>query len=627
MNPHILKVFPLALSLLATPPLAQILTPTAVDSLVVTEDLMVRRDAPPASTGDSLLRDESGDVHYIVDLHRGSEAAFEGRGLAPPDDGFASWHKTPARHLVRQVEQDFGVRATSISSWAGLGFTAYLSPEEVERLRRDSRVERITPDAIAVLSGPLWINNFETEMKTWGKRAVAENSVASTGGVRVYVLDAGVGNHTDLNVVQRVWPAGADAPGGLVGCYPHATHVAGIIGARANGSGVVGVHPGASIVSVSVLTAMNLNASLSCNLGGTNPATHIRAAAINSALDWVMQDITTRGQVGIVNLSLNAPENSIPTTNYYAATGSVGSRMKTLATSVGTYKGAFIAQSAGNFFQSACNHAYATSTSNPTPSPSDGIMVVGGIDDRGQPATPMHCVGSSCVGGFRNTGAQTQPGSNHGACVEAWAPSTNIRSTFAPDPQSGTTTHNTYALLSGTSMAAPHVAGLAAHLAQTMGLTTPSAIESAVRGTLVSLGSSDVGGQPLRLPTLNAPSKPAQVRAELAIRGPADGLFTFRPEHVGTTFTTQQVEGAGYYALSFDAVGLTSSGCRVDIADFTIPAYPSMSLFATVYGKTLWGHPNATSLPYFYTQPGSLVSYRFYAQCDASHSVGLYITP
>lgn len=600
-----LRAAALACALSAAPALAQGLASSATPGVVVvTPDLLHPADAwgqPVSREAPSLVRDESGRVHYLIDLRRGSEARFT--QVAPPLDGFASWHKTPARHLVRELERQYGLQATGMTSWAGLGFMAFLTPEQVEQLRADPRVERITPDEATSPSGALWTNSTGTEMKTWGKRAVAENTSSTTTAkipTKVYVLDSGIGLHGDLNVVQRVWPAGGNAADGLVGCYAHATHVAGIIGAKQNATGVVGVAPDISLVSVSVMGPEPLDTVHHCNPG------NVTAAAAAQALDWTMMDITTYGKVGILNLSFNLGSGVL------ASTGAVGSRMATLAQPAPGYKGAFIVNSAGNDYGDACTRAYGPASTT------DGIMVVGAIDDRGQPVTPLHCKpGQMCVDGFRNgTAAGSEPGSNYGACVEAWAPGLAIRSSFAAFPQSGTTTSNAYEYLSGTSMAAPFVAGLAAHLVDAVPAGTPSLIEAAVRARFHSLGSVDKTLRPLLLPTLNPPAAPAQPRAEFAVVSANNGPF--HVEDVGANITLANNEP---FQLSFDSVGAPSGGCNLTKASYLIPSYPASSPLDTTQRK-LW----TLQYPALSSSPPTFYSYRFFSDCDTG-TAGLFVNP
>ena len=72
--------------------------------------------------------------------------------------------------------------------------------------------------------------------------------------VNVAVFDTGIDpRHPDLNVVGGV---GCIAGEGFEDDHGHGTNVAGIIGAKDNGKGVVGVAPGARLWAVRVLNKM-----------------------------------------------------------------------------------------------------------------------------------------------------------------------------------------------------------------------------------------------------------------------------------------------------------------------------------------------------------------------------------
>ncbi len=69
--------------------------------------------------------------------------------------------------------------------------------------------------------------------------------------------------------------------------------------------------------------------------------------------------------------------------------------------------------------------------------------------------------------------------SNVGPCVDVFAPGVNITSTWR-------TSSTATAVLSGTSMASPHVAGLAALFLQTNPYATPATVNSVIKGTAVA---------------------------------------------------------------------------------------------------------------------------------------------
>jgi subtilisin len=212
----------------------------------------------------------------------------------------------------------------------------------------------------------------------------------------VAVLDTGVDcGHEDF-AGGCVYGANFASPGQAFDDHGHGTHVAGIIGARANGVGTIGVAPESTIYAVKVLAA-NGSGSLSWVAAG---------------IDWAVQN-----GIDVINMSLSAAITSQALSDAVAA-----------------------AQAAGVVVVSAAGNSGCCNTVG-YPAKLPGSLAVGAVD------------ASDAIASFSSTGPE----------VDVVAPGVAVR---APVP-TGTCAlcdPSGYRLLSGTSMATPHVAGVAALL-------------------------------------------------------------------------------------------------------------------------------------------------------------------
>src|SRR5688572_9362272 len=265
------------------------------------------------------------------------------------------------------------------------GFIAKLSAQEAAALRADPFVSIIEPDRIIALSNCFKV--VEPSLITWNVNRVGYgNGVGKTA----WIIDSGIDfDHPDLTVdvtksrsFVNGLPSADDANG-------HGTHVAGIIGAKNNSIGVLGVASGANLVSLRVLDPDGVG-SLS---------------SIIQALGFV----NTNGKAGdVVNLSLGEEGISEILDDQVQNTAN---------------RGIFIAIAAGN------DHVPAIQFS-PARVNGPNIFTVSAIDSLDRFAS------------FSNYGNDV---------VDFAAPGVRIPSTYS---------NGRYAILSGTSMAAPHVAGL-----------------------------------------------------------------------------------------------------------------------------------------------------------------------
>ena len=459
---HRTSISALAVALLAT--LVQSV------SVAVQTDERLPRPTNPDSQGNSLYI-----VNLDLDAVERQVPAGEAPARAPMDPlnaiDFRGWHKPRVRQLVRQLERDYGIQATTMTSHALPSFSAYIPGAALDRIQRDPRVERLIPttEAADFSQTPPWANQIVGgETIPYGKIAIGTNDSVSTGNV-VYMIDAGPpAPHSDLvNIVQA--PA-LNQP--IPSALPHAFHVAGILSAAMNGAMVRGINPGAQIIAV--------------NRGSTD-------AEIRQALDWVLGDAEWRGIHAIANVSSNSTRwaNGDPS--------QIANFMRRMSNRV------LVVQSAGNQHADACQFAYGPTSAK------DGLIVVSAVDENGRQPVPF-AINAQNWGG--------EPGANWGTCVEMWAPGQRVLSTW-------NTTPTAVIDLSGTSMAAPHVAALAARYGTTA--TTAVERERYVQSRLRGTGWSDDHGFAIVVPSYIQPPSFAVAPRLQPVSASADAYYPGYP--------------------------------------------------------------------------------------------------
>ena len=166
------------------------------------------------------------------------------------------------------------------------GYAAKLSPDGLARVKADPRVDFVQQDVagIAIMAKPApappppppgqmlptGVNRIDAELTSPTVLAGADGTRQTAGDVAVY--DTGVqSTHPDLNVAGGVNCLGtySNHDGTYNDQNGHGTHVAGIIGAKDNTVGSVGVAPNVRIWSVRTLNSIGSGSS-STQLCGIN---------------------------------------------------------------------------------------------------------------------------------------------------------------------------------------------------------------------------------------------------------------------------------------------------------------------------------------------------------------------
>jgi PKD repeat protein len=331
----------------------------------------------------------------------------------------------------------------------------------------------------------------------------------------VAVLDTGIDRqHPDLNVAggidctyytgwwfNRTYYCEESADGD--DDHYHGTHVAGTIGALDNGDGVVGVAPGARLWAVKVLDAQGSGYT----------------SGIIAGIEWVVE----HNDIEVINMSLGGSGQSTAYRN---------------AIDAAVASGVVVVVSAGNDDANANNYSPAFVPS--------AITVSALADFDGAPGGSGS---QTCRSDQDDTLADF---SNYGPVVDIAAPGVCILSTF-PLEQGGSGT------ISGTSMAAPHVAGAAALLASGPNAPTNAADVQAIRDTLVAFGNynwTDDSGDGIQEALLDVgafipggdPGPNPDPGPEPDPNNPPDANFSFTCDSLSCNFTNQSSDSDGSIA-------------------------------------------------------------------------------
>ena len=273
----------------------------------------------------------------------------------------------------------------------------------------------------------------------------------SGNGIGVAVIDSGVADHPDLagRVVARVDFTGEQSNGDPGG---HGTHVAGLIAGdgTASGGAWTGVAPRANIVSVRVIDANG----------------HATLSTIFAGMQWVLANRATYN-IKVVNLSFGG-----------AALSGYQDDLLASATEMLSFAGLVVVVAAGNG-----GPAQSTITS---PADDPFVITVGAVDDNGTAGLLDDSIAVwSSLGptafdaiakpdlvapGRKLTGLRAA-----GSTIDTLYPERRITVLGAIDAQ--------YFSMSGTSMAAPVVAGVAALFLEQNPSASPRLVKRQLTGT------------------------------------------------------------------------------------------------------------------------------------------------
>ncbi len=197
----------------------------------------------------------------------------------------------------------------------------------IQRLKENNpKIAQCNPDGItrAAQGRPGGGGVSATSQSTpWGVKRVGGAGDGSSLSNKAWVIDSGIDlDHPDLNVDTINDYDFIDGDDVADDGYGHGTHVAGIIGAKNNGAGVVGVAAGAQVVGIRVLNNSGVGADsgviagIDYAAGLASPGDVINLSLIADAVDPIMDAAVANAAARGILVTIAAGNSGANAANY-----------------------------------------------------------------------------------------------------------------------------------------------------------------------------------------------------------------------------------------------------------------------------------------------------------------------
>jgi len=422
------------------------------------------------------------------------------------------------------------------------GVSASVRSDELAALAAERGVTRVAPSVSMVRTGQSAPNLstiyplIDDADKAWAKGYNGK-------GVGIAVIDSGVTPSADFGsrLVQVRLPG---QPGSLDDAQGHGTLVAGIAAGSSPDGRFVGIAPAANVYAINV-----------------SRGTSVYSSDVVTALNWVFENAHANN-IRVVNLSLSE-----------TAPSSYKQNILDLAVERLWASGVVVVAAAGN------NGASPTAVDF-APAHDPLVLSVGALDDKGTENHTDDTLASFSARGTTSDGYDKPELVAPGRLVGSILTPGSLLDSLAPAANRLTPG---YAKISGTSFAAPQVAGAAAIIFQAHPDWSPDEVKYALIERAKSLGRNDITALSVwRVANLNKPKGRANQGVASLVCGP--GMTCLSGSTIAANWDSSSWTSSSWTSSSWTSSSWTSSS-------WTSSSWTSSSWTSSSWTSSSWTGP------------------------------------